>query len=232
MMSDETGKTKEVSDPSASNQRMLELLQKVAGIAEAELAKQPESDWTAAWCHLSAVVANVREAMRPEPGTLAFMDELAWYEKKMEELRAKYGAESLELRAESLKPVKPRETPLDPNAPEMVRGEKPDGKKAIGDFAGVGKVVSYAIDENIAVTVTARKADGRIWMFKGIKQGETVIMGTILGGRATAARYCKFIRNGIVSRFMKIKRNHTRRAEDAAAALAGARSDAGKAVAE
>ena len=97
---------------------------------------------------------------------------------------------------------------------------KPDEKKAIGNFAGGGKVVSYAIDENFAVTVTARTNDGRIWMFNGIKNGETAIMGTILGGKATAMRYCKFIRNGVMSRLMKIKQNHARRAEKAAAAIA------------
>ena len=106
------------------------------------------------------------------------------------------------------KPVKPRETPLDPNAPEMVRGGEQDEKKAIGNFAGVGKVVSYAIDEDAAVTVTARTTDGRIWMFKGIRNGEMAIMGTILGGRGTAKRYCKFIRNGIVSRANRLYHAH------------------------
>ncbi len=38
MMSDETGKTKAIIDLAASNQRMRELLQKVAGIAEAASA--------------------------------------------------------------------------------------------------------------------------------------------------------------------------------------------------
>lgn len=218
MMSDETGKTKAIIDLPASNQRMRELLKHVAAIAEAALANQPEGDGSAAWRHLGAEVVNIRKAMRPKPGTLAFEDEWAWYEKQMDELRAKYGAESRV-------PVAGCEKPLDPNAPEMVRVGEPEEKKAIGNFAGVGKLVSYAIDDNLAVTVTARTTDGRIWMFNGIKQGETVIMGTILGGRATAALYCKFIRNGIVSRFMKIKQNHTRRAEKAAAALADARPD-------
>lgn len=145
--------------------------------------------------------------------------------------------------------VKPCEKPLDPNAPEMARGGErlagtarptgmtPEGdssaeaqsrreKKAIGNFAGAGKVVSYAIDENFAVTVTARMADSRTWSFRGIKNGETVILGSIRGGGATAEKYCQFIRNGIVSRLMKIKQNHARRAERAA------RSDEGKEVAE
>ena len=217
----ESGQKKAIIDLPASNQRMRELLRKVAATAEAALANQPHEDGPC-WRALSKAIGELRNAMRPEPGTLAFMDESAWYEKKMEELRDKHGAGCMV-------PVKPCEKPLDPNAPEMVRGEKTDKKKAIGIFAGVGKVVSYAIDDNLAVTVTARTTDGRTWMFKGIAHGDTVIMGTILGGRATVVRYCKFIRNGIVSRFMKIKRNHTRRALKAAA---GARSDSGKEAAE
>lgn len=113
MMSDETGKTKEIIDLAASNQRMRELLQKVAGIAEAALANQPEGDGTAACRHLGAAVVNIRKALRPEPGTLVFMDEWAWFEKQIEELRAKYGAGC--------------EKPLDPNAPEMVRGGREAG---------------------------------------------------------------------------------------------------------
>lgn len=122
---------------------------------------------------------------------------------------------------------------------EQVKGEGEDlnlnpnlEKKAIGVIAGKGKVVCYAIDADFAVIVTARTTDGRTWMFKGIKNDRTAIMGTILGGRDTAKRYCRFIRNGTVSRLMKLKQNHARRAEKAASALAGARSDAGKAVAE
>ena len=87
-MSEETRKTKAVIDLSASNQRMRELLQKVAGIAEAALANQPHEDG-ACWRNLSKAVSDVRKAMRPEPGTLVFMDELAWFEKKMDELRSR-----------------------------------------------------------------------------------------------------------------------------------------------
>lgn len=236
----ESVQKKAVIDLAASNQRMRELLQKVAGIAEAELARQPESDCTAAWCHISDSVANVREAMRPEPGTLAFMDELAWFEKKMEELRSRMeptaGSGAFFTNEKVLKEVaelvKPRETPLDPNAPEMVRGGEPDEKKAIGNFAGVGKVVSYAISRDMTVTVTARAAGEGEWVFEGIKDGKLVIEGIIDGGKWAAAQYCKFLRNGIVFRAKKLWKNHHRRAEKAAAALADARSDAGKEVAE
>ena len=121
--------------------------------------------------------------------------------------------------------VEPTEKPLDPNAPEMVRGKK----KAIGNFAGAGNVVSYAIDEMYAITVTANTTGDGAWMFKGIKNGETEIMGTILGGKWKAMQYCKFIRNGIVSRANRLYHGH-HKSKKAAAALADARSDAAGAV--
>lgn len=85
-----------------ANETMRAKLKTVAEIAEAALANQPNEDGPC-WRALSKAIGELRKAMRPEPGTLAFMDESAWFEKKMDELRAKYGAGSLELGAESLK---------------------------------------------------------------------------------------------------------------------------------
>lgn len=79
-------------------------------------------------------------------------------------------------------------------------------KKAVGNFAGQGKVVSYAICRDMAVTVTATLFDKKMWRFKGIKDGEALIYGHILGGKYQAMQYCKFIRNGIVSRANRVRR--------------------------
>ncbi len=87
--------------------------------------------------------------------------------------------------------------PPEPTEPE---------KKAIGNFAGRGKVVSYAICRDKAVTVTATLFDEKKWRFKGIKDGEALIYGHILGGKYQAMQYCKFIRNGIVSRANRVRR--------------------------
>lgn len=105
------------ADIEASNQRMRDLLRNIDRIADKALAEEPFGVGTC-WRHLSKALSDIRKAMRPEPGTLAFEDEWAWYENQIEELRAKYGAESRV-------PVAGCETPLDPNAPEMVRGENP-----------------------------------------------------------------------------------------------------------
>ena len=100
------------------------------------------------------------------------------------------------------------EKPLDPppvhDAPPAEPTE-PE-KKVIGNFAGKGKVVSYAIDRDMAVTVTATLFDEKMWRFKGIKDGEALIYGHILGGKYQAMQYCKFIRNGIVSRANRVRR--------------------------
>lgn len=241
----ESGQKKAIIDLAASNQRMRELLQKVAGIAEAALANQPDEDGTC-WRALSNAIGELRKAMRPEPGTLVFMDESAWYEKKMEELRSRMeptaGSGAFFTNEKVLRDLVGDESHAEPQS----RGEKKienhqttepqnhqtEEKKAIGNFAGVGKVVSYAIGRDMTVTVTARTAGEGEWVFEGIKDGKLVIEGNILGGKWAAAQYCKFLRNGIVSRAKKVWKNHHRRAEKAAAALAGARSDAGKAVAE
>ncbi len=111
--------------------------------------------------------------------------------------------------------VKPCEKPLDPNAPEMVGGGEPDEKKAIGNFAGVGKVVSYAIGRDMTVTVTANTTGDGAWMFKGIKNGETEIIGTVIGGKWKAMQYCKFIRNGIVSRANRLYHAHHKATKEA-----------------
>ena len=91
---------------------------------------------------------------------------------------------------------------------EGAENDRPKKKKAIGNFAGAGKVVSYAIDEMYAVTITASTTGVGLWTFKGIKNGETEIIGTILGGKWKAMRYCKFIRNGIVSRANRLYHAH------------------------
>ena len=175
MMSDETGKTKAIIDLAASNQRMRELLQKVAGIAEAALANQPHEDGTC-WRALSKALSDIRKALRPEPGTLVFMDEWAWFEKKMEELRSRMeptaGSGAFFTNEKVLKEVaelvKPCEKPLDPNAPEMVRGGEPDEKKAGGAYI----VKEGAVKKTDPYTGTMLFTDGTEIPLSGIFEME------------------------------------------------------------
>lgn len=91
-------------------------------------------------------------------------------------------------------------------------------KKAIGNFAGAGKIVSYSISKELSVTVTANTTGDGAWTFKGIKNGDLEIMGSIIGGKWKAVCFCKFIRNGIVSRANRLNHLHHRNKTDAAPA--------------
>ena len=236
-MNEETGKTKAIIGPSASNKRMRELLQKVAGIAEAALANQPEGDGLAAWRHLGAAVVNVRKAMRPEPGTLAFMDEWAWFEKKMVELRSRMeptaGSGAFFTNEKVLKEVaelvKPREKPLDPNAPEMVRGEKPWKPLEIPE-CGIGFKRYHSADcevyicawqaENCSTShvyeIRMRKAEGGKWVATLSNDGRKLCT---LGAPSRQLAYrCAL---GAMRDYLKRGHRRTLRRVAAAAAAAG-----------
>jgi hypothetical protein len=211
-------------DLEAGIERMRNLLKEVESVAMSALCSQPETACEC-WRHLSKAVSDIRKELRPKAGTLAFEDEWAWYGKQIEELRSRMdptassGAfftndETLKAVAEEMK-----ESPAE--------GEEFE-KKAIGNFAGQGKVTSYAIDRDITVTLTAKMIGDRVWEFKGIKNGDMFIMGSVFGGKWQAMQYCKFIRNGIVSRANSVKTHHKnaalRRAERAADVATGAQS--------
>ena len=169
-----------------SNERIRERLKKVAAIAEAALANQPNEDGPC-WEHMVLALGRIETEMLIHTAE------------------------------------KPEGNPPAESA-EVAENAEPKKKKAVGNFAGAGKVVSYAIDEMYAVTVTANTTGDGAWMFKGIKNGETEIIGTIIGGKWKAMQYCKFIRNGIVSRANRLYHAH-HKAKKAAAALADARPD-------
>lgn len=202
-------------DLEAGIERMRNLLKEVESVAMSALCSQPETACEC-WRHLGKAVSDIRKAMRPKAGTLAFEDEWAWYGKQIEELRSRMdptaGSGAFFTNDETLKVV----------------AEQMKDRKAIGNFAGQGKVTSYAIDRDMAVTVTAKMIGDRVWEFKGIKNGDTFIMGSVFGGKWQAMQYCKFIRNGIVSRANRVKTHHKnaalRRAEKAADGATGAQS--------
>lgn len=90
---------------------------------------------------------------------------------------------------------------------EQKYGLLPKKDKSIGNKASPYLLTSYVIDETCAVVVTAKENREGYWEFTGAIDNETVITGTVYGGRARAARYIKFIRNGILSRRLKGKVN-------------------------
>lgn len=86
-------------------------------------------------------------------------------------------------------------------------GLLPKKDKAIGNKSSQFLLTSYAIDDTCAVLVTAKENRDHTWDFVGAIDNETVITGTIHGGKWKAATYIKFVRNGILSRRLKGKVN-------------------------
>lgn len=86
-------------------------------------------------------------------------------------------------------------------------GLYPKRDKVVGNKASQYLLTSYTIGDTYAVVVTAKENIDRSWSFIGSIDNETVITGTIHGGKWKAAQYIKFVRNGILSRRMKGKCN-------------------------
>ena len=70
----------------------------------------------------------------------------------------------------------------------------------VGISVKSGRIAAWAIQGGRSVLVVGRLApDGSGWPFAGWLDGKEHIAGVIVGGRYRAARYVRFIRNGIVS---------------------------------
>lgn len=117
--------------------------------------------------------------------------------------------------------VKDAPTPLDPSAPEMVRGGGLAWKAIETDTCGIrranGTVRAWAIRENAGVEVFAKQIfkDGKpepCWTFTGTVDCEKVIFGGILGGRNKANQIVRFIRNGLLAARLRLKHKRMNRA--------------------
>ena len=136
--------------------------------------------------------------------------------------------------------VKPCEKPLDPNAPEMVRGEKPWKPLEIPE-CGIDFKRYHSADCEVYICewkndkaaishvyeVRCRKVEEGKWVATLSNDGRKLCTlgapSRQLAYRCALGAMRDYLRRG--------HRKTIRRAEKAAAALAGARSDAGKAVA-
>ena len=117
--------------------------------------------------------------------------------------------------------VKDAATPLDPNAPKLVRGDGPVWKAIGTDTCGIrranGTVRAWAIRENAGVEVFAKQSfkDGKpepCWTFSGTVDCEKVIFGGIIGGRNKANQIVRFIRNGLIASRLRQKHKRMNRA--------------------
>lgn len=82
----------------------------------------------------------------------------------------------------------------------------------VGIRCNATAIVAWSLTDNINIRVDARKVAERAWYIDGYTAGTLRISATVFGGRGTAKTYARFIRNGMVSRAMKLKHNPNRRA--------------------
>ena len=218
-------------------QQWLEALQESARTAvealskDTPLAKDPPSlDERSK--NLGAAIHKIRELVRPEPKTVAFLEEEAWYRMKREakpsgEYRTPKSAIDF-VTANPPLDIPPAAEPIQPGAPQMVPGEQP-WKAIESDSCGIirhnGIVRAWAIRENAGVEVFAKQhfVDGKpsaCWSFTGTVDCEKVIIGSIFGGRNKANQIVRFIRNGLLASRLRLKHKRMNRQAKAAAAAA------------
>ena len=91
---------------------------------------------------LGQAMLRIRELVRPEPKTVAFLEEAAWYrmkgaEKPAGEYRTPMSAIDF-ITANPPLNIPPAAEPIDPNAPKMVRGEKPYTRCTLVNIPEIG----------------------------------------------------------------------------------------------
>ena len=82
----------------------------------------------------------------------------------------------------------------------------------VGTISNKTTALSFSFLDGLDIQVTARKVRQGLWTIEGRSRGTCRIMASVFGGRGTARRYARFIRNGMVSRAKKLKHNPNRRA--------------------
>ena len=233
------------------NERRRELLRKVVEVAEHALAHQPENV-RECWCHFNAAQLALRQMMRPKPNTLAFVNEKWWYKENdagtglgAVDPAAGSGAfftpkEVLEDPALKVA-VEPTEKPLDPNAPEMVRGGEPDEKKDNGwhpleiPESGIYFKRYYSPDCEVYICAWQNKDNsiGHVYeiRLRRTDDGWRAVLSNdglkLCSLAATGRNLANLLSIGAMRAYLR--RGHRKtisKAEKAAAALADARSDA------
>ena len=181
---------------------------------------------------LGAAIHKIRELVRPEPKTVAFLEEEAWYRMKREAKQSgEYRTPKSAIDFVTANPplnIPPAAEPIQPGAPQMVPGEQP-WKAIESDSCGIirhnGIVRAWAIRENAGVEVFAKQhfVDGKpsaCWSFTGTVDCEKVIIGSIFGGRNKANQIVRFIRNGLLASRLRLKHKRMNRQAKAAAVAA------------
>lgn len=229
-------KVKIFADTAKSCERMSKKLEEAQNILDkaGEDVATAQAEGKSGWVHLSAAIGALRSLVRPDPDTVPWHTEIAYYldhEPRLRrvsagEYRTPNPALDFVLANPPMVDIQPADEPLDPKAPKLVRGEQP-WKAIESDSCGIrranGTVRAWAIRENAGVEVFAKQhfVDGKpssCWTFAGTVDLEKVIFGTIVGGRNKANQIVRFIRNGLLASRLRQKHKRMNRQAKAAAA--------------
>ena len=80
--------------------------------------------------------------------------------------------------------------------------------KLIGCCKSDTAMMSWSLMNNREIVCTARLVRDGVWSIEGRVKGTLRIAATVLGGKNAANTYLRFIRNGLVSRVMRLKHTH------------------------
>lgn len=97
---------------------------------------------------------------------------------------------------------------IDPAAPTPKRG-------LVGIISNKRNVLAWSYEDGLCVRVMAHELKPELWQLRLESGGSLRMLATVFGGRGTANRLCSYVRNGMVSRAMKLKHNPNRRAAKA-----------------
>lgn len=210
-------------DMNASIKRMVADLETIESIIRTtKLLAEGMENGGLKWTTLSKAIGEIRHVLGP----CTFMPEACF--QKVYDFASGTGAfhtpkEIIDFVTANppLGEVKDAPTPLDPSAPEMVRGWGHAWEAIETDTCGIrranGTVHAWVIRENAGVEVFAKQIfkDGKpepCWTFTGTVDCEKVIFGGILGGRNKANKIVRFIRNGLIASRLSSKHKRMNRA--------------------
>ena len=179
---------------------------------------------------LGAAIHKIRELVRPEPKTVAFLEEEAWYRMKREakpsgEYRTPKAALDFVMGNPPLD-VQPAAVPIQPGVPKIVEGEEPWRKipcESCGMIRDGGTIHGWCVRETAMIEVLAKQqyVEGKptdTWTVTGTVDCEKVLVGSFFCGRNKANQLVRFIRNGLVASRLRLRHKRLNRQAKAAAA--------------
>ena len=100
--------------------------------------------------------------------------------------------------------------------------------KLVGITCNKQHILAWNYTDGCSVLVRADELKTEVWQVRVESGGKLRMMASIFGGRWTADRFCRFLRDGMSSRAKKLKKNPNRRARLAAATELEARVGVGE----